>query len=841
MTASPRKEVRPEATPSVLVPTILVAIVLGTIALIVTLATGPLHPGAMVAIFATLGLTALTFVNARAKWSKTKLVFAGDRLIFETGGLFSSSQTELLLTNVTYCEWRLPVFESLLYGTGALKVESAGSGGSEVGLEHVANPEALFDEVVEALQTAGFALAKKELITDAQPAMFGVMLGLAGQFVGLLPLAVGMLAGAAGLMSSGNLLAGLALACVTALLVLAIPGFVFKDAKGTRYRCYRDCVTMVGAFPRRVTLIPMENVSDTRVDQSLIDRVLGLWTVSISCQGAGKEITLTNLEGGKAFAASVDGERLRVRDEHKAARAAAKAARVEAGEATSKPETARRRERDLSSDFTGSFRRSLVKPLMTTLPIVLVLVGLTALAAMYTDFSKKDGGDGVIWLGIFAFIQIGSLVRAVIDHFTTEYRIEANVAKMEHKFLSTKEREFAFEKVTAMTFHRDPLDRLLGTGSIHVYSIGSAQTLSFPAIPWSEDLPARFLSKIGMKPDRPSLELQPTFKLLDWCKAHPTAGPFLLGVLLGAGALVANGQGMGAMVLLAVFLGMVGLGVGYAKLYHGACRLSFHGPGLCCHRGLIMKERVWVPWENVKDTTATDYPLSTLGDLTVNIAGEVMAFGGAGATAAGNATAGQGAAAAQGQQVAVSNGFTLNYLPNPVATALFLETVIDEAPPEGELERIWERARVLGPKPSLHEGRPSYVQKLFPFGILALLFLAPLAPAVAGGAPLWAAGLVVLFVAACILLPAHLTTQALVYRLEERTVSRYSGVFFKRRKAVLYSQTDFIKVDQGAMGKVFGTGTVLVHTTGSSRAELTLDALPKYAAFGDELKKRYEA
>ena len=831
-------EIRPAHAAAVLYPTLVAGVwllvLLGATWVLCQAAGGP--ASSVVLGLGGVGglLLALGFLQDRARWQKTRLVIRPGHLIFETGGLGYRSSTQLALRNITHLGHELPIVESRVLGTGSLRVESAGSGAAEIDLHHLADPRAAFGRVLQAMGEAGIAIESRGQLAEERPAMLGVALGLVGPILALLFFVVCMGGGvAAAAYDSGGAvpvavqlavgLFGLAgLAALAAWVAVAV-----LDAREQRFLLMDQSVTFYGGLPERTTVIPMGNIADSRVIQGLVDRVLGLWTVKISCQGAGNEITLANLRGGEAFSLRL-GEHLRDTKKVAADRAyAASLAQPAAGPGVA----AHRPPMDRDRKFEGSYRMTLTKNL--AMPVLGLLVfGSIALAwGCLGSIQGEDAQEAFMWLVIFTLCCAGGIVRRTLEVFCTTFTVGSDEVTEHYKFLGTRTKTFSFDKVTSIRVLRDPFDWLLGTMTIKFASIGSAAELAFRAVPWQEDLEALLLTKIGIQPQEPVLSLASRFSPGLMLRAQPAWAVLASLFGLGVVAALASGSPGGAVGGVVVFLLLAVPSLVYQTLFFRTSRLHFLDHSVLFERGVVIRERTHVGYENIKDLTCTRYPFSSFGELKVDVAGETLA------APPGQDQEQQQEVPAWARQAALSsNAFTIAFVPHALEEALFFDLLQIQRPARQDFAELRARAFAGESLPAVLEEGVSMPRRL----------VAPLAAAVATVVFmgfLFASGALPVPVAFALALPliaglagyaAYLGTIRFV--IEPGAVARYAGLFFKSRTSITFDQIDFINVAQGVVDQAFGTGSVHVHTTGSSKAEMILGGFRAFEEFGARLK-----
>jgi uncharacterized membrane protein YdbT with pleckstrin-like domain len=497
------------------------------------------------------------------------------------------------------------------------------------------------------------------------------------------------------------------------------------------------------------------------------------------------------------------------------------------------PEGATPRERprlDLDRKFEASYRPTLLKNVFAP-AAGLVFFSVAAVVILpFMDFNAKDGGEPFFWMVILALMNGANVVRRLLEVFCTTYKLGADDLIETYKFVATKTKRFTFDKVTAVVFSRGPIDRLLGTLTAKFFSIGSATTMDLRAIPYDEEIESQIAAKLGIRLAEPTVILTSRFQLGDLLRGRPAFAVLLAISLLGMGVAALAGAPLHWAALTVALL--VGAGGLHQYLVARTARLELHDHSVLYSSGVAIKRRMHVTYDNVKALITRQYPMSASGDLKVDIAGEAMTE---------QAQKQQGEAAAKNPMYLVGNSFTMPFVENVMAEAFFFDCLQIDRPPAHEFADLRARAHALGKPKIVLESRPRAARLLVGEALVALIcVLMVCGLSVGGGMSLWI-GLGVSGLGIGILLCIRLAMfRAVRYAIEPGAVAIYAGLFIKSRCSITFDQIDFIAVKQGVLDRLLGTGTVLVHTTGSSKSELTLAGFADYEAFGKELTRHYE-
>ena len=97
-----------------------------------------------------------------------------DKLIRESGSLFSDRQTELIVKNITHVTLVKPYLENKFFRTGSILIESAGSAGTEILWRSIDNPDKMYGYIQKLMQVNGFSLKKGNIVQEERPSTLGV-------------------------------------------------------------------------------------------------------------------------------------------------------------------------------------------------------------------------------------------------------------------------------------------------------------------------------------------------------------------------------------------------------------------------------------------------------------------------------------------------------------------------------------------------------------------------------------------------------------------------------------------------------------------------------------------
>ncbi len=849
-------EIRPDRTAAVWYPlaysSIWIILVSGFFSVVFLMAEAALV--SLVILACAIGIIFLNWLHLEARFKKSVFTLKGDRFIARTGGLFSDTTSELAVRNVTFVAYELPFFERILLGTGTVRVESAGSGGCEIRMFHLKEPLKALDHVLTSLRRNGFRMALGDAIQEHRVATPGIIVDIVGRLFGYIILALVFLGEFLVKAKSSDLIIVAifgTIGLVFAALVLAVR---YLDLYSRRYRLYCDGVDFEeGYFTKRRTFIPAENIADTRVEQALIGRIFGFWDVKVSCQGAGKEITFAYLSQGKRMTEGIDA----AVEETRARKAKEESVRVTAKEESSpeeetvsgevkkkieqpKGEDAFTGDREWTGDFKQKLSRALM-PAVTTFAFGVLLAVIGALIGLIIGEAGAAIGIGIATIAILGGLAALSACSLWIRAAMTTYHIGEDSVFENFEFIVKKRKEFSFDKVTSITFLRNPYDWLLGTVTVRITTIGSAEVLNMSHMVDSDDFEEHVLGKVGLHLEKALVPIIPKWTFNEFMRAPGTLISFFFFGFLFAGALaafwaIAAEEKLSMFVITTVpiiggvcFALLLAFFIWWNRLATGYCRLHLCSEHLMGGHGVIFRERVFVPYRCVKGLQAHYHLGTPMASFIIDISGEILM--GAGQQPGEQPQPGQ-------QPIVRSNSFAIGFIEGAEKILNGLDEII--AAPAGDREVTASLSPdVVHEVEASLSGKPHVTQLLIGRFIGSLFLGAMFGGLVCATEMFFLAAMVALTVIGSFTILSYYQVQVIRYHVEKLRVAMDWGLFWKARKTVCYRHIDFIRAHEGLFNKIFGTGDIHVHTTGSSFVELALEALPEYAPFEEELKKHY--
>lgn len=674
---------RPEFRPFVLLPAIWASaaslgIALGYLAFWerLTRSLGALSWAGLVAIF----LLPLLVLGARwVAFRKTNYTLLSDRIIVHIGALFGDRSVELQLLNITKVEWKSPFLLKKLCSVGHITISEAGNTEQNARLVYVKNPGDIYRLIATNMRAQGFSIERNERLLRQRSGLLGAVVDMGVAGVGVLwalvasAEAIGPLylvassrvgSGFARLLSADGgalleperleniqravgVLSVLAVGLAAAgALFWAITTFIALTHR--TITLYDDVVDYYAGFLSETRIfIPLENLTDTQLIRPIHKRILGLSDLKISARGAGTDMQFQSMPGAQDFARALE-KQLDL---------------VEPIALTEKPSAspARRGAESASEAHARQMRAHRFKPVAlraalgpgarALYPLSLILGGLgipAALGAALNPGALADAANILMPMsfGLLALALIAGLLfataRASIVALATEYSFDGRRAQKTFDFMTRIETKFALDKITMLTILENPLDRLMGTYTIQMHSIGSLESLNFKHIRADKTRLKELMEALSLSPDMPEnapprmvpgavlnargeaqTHIYPKFSLLSAAAAY--LPHFLLSAGLaaaGVGALLYYEEPALAAVLaisLSCFFLPALLLWGWARTR--ATRAELSDEALKVRGGILTYYTKLTAWRHIKSVESIQYPGAKKGALKATVGG----------------------------------------------------------------------------------------------------------------------------------------------------------------------------------------------------------------------------
>ncbi|MFT4261414.1 MAG: PH domain-containing protein [Candidatus Woesearchaeota archaeon] len=674
-----------------------------------------------------------------------------------SGSFFSDFESELVVKNIVQVSLRLPFLEYKFFGTGTISVKAAGSSGVEIKLSNIKNPKRVYEDILDIMKSQGFTLSKKNLLQREVPNSVAVFLDVFKEFVlGVVIFFLFYFSFIVDVLADVNtsLIPLILLVFVLGVYYITRSILRFLDLKRKVYYLYEDTIYYEDGFlTENYSFIPIENLSDTDLTQTFIDRLLDLYDLKISSKGQSNEIHFSNIVNGKLFEKNLKGL-------------------IKSSKQVSVKKTASKKiDKSNISSFKMNFKRMisanvllLVFGLFVFFVIGVILLSLNQLVLSFMSI-------GVVFLFVVAvgFGVLGSFVK----YYFTKYFISKNSFESHFDFLTSRHREFSVDKVTFVEVLRNPIDRFFKTVSVNIMSIGSNEILSFEYV--DEGVVKKVFSNLGY--DYKGFKNHGfNYGFVNFVKGFlPLTALFFVVFFVGVVINVYLG-----FLVLALFLG-IHL---YLNEFYNRAVFGFKKDILYYKRGLIFVKESFALFDNVKSVSSLRYPKTNVGSLSFDVTGEVFVD--------------------NNQNSYKSNGFSVGFLSDVLELHDFFDEVLGAKSFEVSVSK-----------------KPSFANALTvaSFPLITVVYI-----------PFY-------FVLAPVIV---IKQRRKDFVLEKYRVVKYRGVFYRKKKSVLYERIDHISKSEGLLNKVYSNGNIFVFTVGSSRPDLVFRSLPDYNSFYEKLEKNYK-
>jgi len=818
-------ELKPNKSAFLLYPvSILFIITLAILLAIIALNILPLDQYLIPMLVIFILINGLNYYSRSVQYRKEHYQFFDDKIITKGGGIFSEKSTELVIRNITHVTHVKPFIENKLFGTGKIIVELAGSAVPEAIIYSMDDSPKIYELVTNIMKANGFRLEKKELIQKEKPNLIGVffetMRFFIGSVIGIIFVGFYIGMGAISFLAqSGQSPAIFALAV---LIVIGILLWVFGrsvlhflDLRARVYNIYNDTIVYYEGFLTKVdSFIPIENLADSELTQTLVDKIFSLYDVRISCQGAGQEILFKNISNGKQMEKNIDSLINKSTSLITTAGKIKPAGKMAIAQAPALQRTDK-------TAFTGNYKMNLVRAFAG--PALYVSVLFIPLSIWFWPMVFVYG----IILGLFFLIFL-------IITSATNYSVNEGSMGQKFNFLQQRNIEFSNDKITGIVFHENFVDSFFKTFSIRFWSIGASHDINFATINKSQELKENVLAKFGMNEPEPLRTIQSAFSVGNFFRAHIGGAIFLILVLIG---LIYVGLTFDVIYWgVAVFLVLlIAVALIYLNFLYKTSVLKLYKNYAYYKKGIFFRNYYYAPYDRIKDIHTVKYPFSDFGSIKFNVAGEVM-FGAAQSRQPvfmGFSKANKGAV--------ISHSFTISYAPGISLQDDLIDLIFYGRPDSAELDRVesnisqYTGKDILTTKPMIGNPLlPTAIFLLISSGI-ALTILMGLDPV---NALLWL--LVVIVIDALIIGLIAWSVRVKSYSIQQFRLIAKSGILYKQQISIIFNKIDHLRTSEQILNKIFRNGNIIVHTTGSSAPELIIGDIPNYKEFYQQLEANYK-
>jgi membrane protein YdbS with pleckstrin-like domain len=376
-----------------------------------------------------------------------------------------------------------------------------------------------------------------------------------------------------------------------------------------------------------------------------------------------------------------------------------------------------------------------------------------------------------------------------------------------YSFLSRKDIEFTNDKITAIVFKENFIDRWLNTCSIIFWSIGSSEDIIFSNIKKSEGLYENILAKVGIRPQKAPYEIRSRFSFVRMLKANFYICISIALVLIGLtiAAIFSSPFFIIAIILSVLLIILITI---YKTVFYRKSVLQVFEDYVYFRKGIFFRTYYYALYDNIKDISVLKHPFSDHGSIKFNIAGEHVQQQ---QKRQGIRQSGQ-----QRYQGTISNSFKIVYVDKISNKDEMFDLIFYKRPRAPEIAQMEQSiegirsAEFISAKPDLANTLAVYL--IFSLFIWPLILFLPL---------------------------VIMSVRARSYSIEQFRVVARSGILYKKQISVIFKKIDHINQSQGMLNKIFKNGNITINTAGSSKAELMVFNIPNYDEFYGKLKENY--
>ncbi|MBA2661550.1 MAG: PH domain-containing protein [Bradymonadaceae bacterium] len=790
--------IKPQFKPFVIRPTLQLAaalmVLLGTGFAIGVIVDAPPILGVGLA-FLFVVLVGLKLGARVVRFQKTTYSFYPERVILHTGGLIGERSVDLQLKNITQIGATLPFIENRLYKSGNVTIQAAGSAGAEITMESVADPMFFYDELAKRMRANGFSIKRTQEIQRERPGLVGTSLEMGEKAVwALFSLAI-LLAqfsvAVANVLSDDKIAsdslgfyAFLATTGFVALLGVAWSALHFIDLLQRTYILYDDVIDYHDGFmTQRHRFIPIENLADVTLSQSLPRRMLNIADLVVSCQGADTNIKFKVMPRAEQFKANL--ERL-IR-----ARAPRPMASTNAGlDVLGAPDdhgvavapvrrpTLNRPELELRISLARAIGGTLISHgIFVAAAIALGAVAISIVVGLDIDGIEEvvaaSGIATLVLLVVVAAVVVRVGVTHGVNHYATRYRIDDHKLGLHFSLFNKRQVEFTLDKVTAVSVSHGIFDRLFKTASLTFNSIGSSETVVFEHVPNGRATAAEILERIGLSGGQAQSVLRSDFSMGQFVRARALSVAVWT-TLIAINVVVAIFAPM-FWLLVAFFVFAMVLRFAHHVVFYQRCRLDLFADRLHLRQGIFTIHHHHAALHHIKHLQSMRYIGSETGRLSWVVGG------GAGA--------------------GLDYLSRVDMLHERLDATLYAHPIKPvRQPSEFDTTTLRTAQRAVS---------NALVRLVVTsFILLPLVALLP-------------------FTVALSVARARRTR----YVAQSRRVVATWGLIYRSRKTILYNRIDHLTTSRGLLNKMFGNGNVGVATVGSNVTDMVLAEIKDHQGF----------
>ncbi|MDI3544452.1 MAG: hypothetical protein PWQ28_733 [Candidatus Woesearchaeota archaeon] len=433
----------------------------------------------------------------------------------------------------------------------------------------------------------------------------------------------------------------------------------------------------------------------------------------------------------------------------------------------------------------------------------------------------------IMYQSVFAFILMFSLPAFIVllgffllprleRMIAVRYLVKTNSIEERYTLFSRRNIEFSDEKIMAVVFEENFIDKWFNTCSINFWSIGTNGNIKFANIKKTPELYDFILERFGMKSQGVIYNMNSKFKVSEMFKSSFFITILSLFALLGSliGSLLYTKLFLipiGIIILLYVLIAI------YKSVYYNRSKLTFYKDFIYLRKGIFFVEHSFALYDNIKDITIVKYPFSKFGTIRFNVAGEEKGLQ-ANETSSGFVSIPK----------LFHNFFKINYIEDIDTKDELIDVIFYIRPTAQQIKQIEQNIQSYVQKPIL-VSKPDLANSLAGLLILCLFAI----PAIIFFP------VVVIAILSIISILVIWSVKVKSYLIQPYRVVAKSGILYKKQKSVVFNKIDHLAYHYGVFNKMFRNGTIEINTIGSVSSELVIMNIPNVEEFYNILERYY--
>jgi len=560
-------------------------------------------------------LFVLWFLWRLVKYKKEKYTITDRKVIYKNWNLFTDNEVEISLDRVVQVKSILWFVQNLIFKTWNIQIKTAWSSDSTVYFRNISESLKIYEEIKDRMKKNGFNLKMDKLVQLEKPHWLAIVWEVFGKVLGWI-LFLAYLAYSFYIWMKEEWFEYWEMAweywdsvstgviwfwTVVIVIIWVFALFKYLDLKQRQYKIFTDTITYNEWFlTKNHSFLPLEKVSDTENTQSFFSKIFGLHDVVVSSEWNNNKVNFKNMVNWEKMMANIkhlkDETILWEKD------------LIEWEEKKENSLIWFKSTMEDALDYDKEYEDTFVISKWKTLFPLLILLIPPFTPAFF-----------VIW--IYSLIQI----------FATKFIISKSAIEKRFEFINTKHNSFSVEKITWVVIRESLIDKLFKTCSVKFWSIGNWSDITFKNIKKTPDLEEKILSKLWIKKDNLTKNIESKLNFSDYIKSSiwtfiAISSLYIFSIIIWffipeiekSWVLIIN------TMILVLILFLVLLRYFYTKFYYSPVRYINKVYSDCIEsiQWFFIVSKKYSLFRNVKGTKSKKYPLTETGTLTFDIAWE---------------------------------------------------------------------------------------------------------------------------------------------------------------------------------------------------------------------------